>query len=110
MGSVPCNDGNNNYKYDEIGNLTKDNQEEIEEIKWRVDGKIAEIKRGSGSNKQNLVFNYDIVSLSIDYILGAGFVKVTKALIPISRKLIPNTSFKEGATHITTPSLASVRL
>ncbi|HRP60922.1 MAG TPA: hypothetical protein PK833_11670, partial [Vicingus sp.] len=54
------NDGiTNNYKYDEIGNLTKDNQEEIEEIKWRVDGKIAEIKRGSGSNKQNLVFNYD---------------------------------------------------
>ena len=54
------NDGiTNNYKYDEIGNLTKDTQEEIEEIKWRVDGKIAEIKRGSGSNKQNLVFNYD---------------------------------------------------
>jgi len=54
------NDGNNNYQYDEIGNLTKDTQEEIEEIKWRVDGKIAEIKRGSGSNKQNLVFNYDV--------------------------------------------------
>ncbi len=55
------NDGiTNNYQYDEIGNLIKDNQEEIEEIKWRVDGKIAEIKRGSGSNKQNLVFNYDV--------------------------------------------------
>lgn len=55
------NDGiTNNYQYDEIGNLIKDTQEEIEEIKWRVDGKIAEIKRGTGSNKQNLVFNYDV--------------------------------------------------
>src|SRR5690606_4019351 len=31
-----------------------------EEIKWRVDGKIAQIKRGTGSNKQNLAFNYDV--------------------------------------------------
>jgi RHS repeat-associated protein len=53
------NNGSNNYKYDEIGNLIQDSQEGIEEIKWRVDGKIQEIKRVNGSDKQNIKFDYD---------------------------------------------------
>ncbi len=47
-----------NYDYDAIGNLIKDNQEEIAEIKWTVYGKISEIIRGSTSTKPDLAFEY----------------------------------------------------
>jgi len=50
---------NNNYSYDEIGNLTKDNYEEISSIKWTVYGKIKEILRPLNSGKKNLRFDYD---------------------------------------------------
>ncbi|MBI1267510.1 MAG: hypothetical protein GC193_08785 [Cryomorphaceae bacterium] len=36
-----------------------DVSEEIEEIVWRVDSKIAEVRRTSGSTKKNLRFDYD---------------------------------------------------
>ncbi len=51
--------GVNNYKYDEIGNLIYDSIEQIEEIKWNVQGKISEIVRKSGSVKPDLIFGYD---------------------------------------------------
>ncbi|MFT5778178.1 MAG: RHS repeat-associated protein [Crocinitomicaceae bacterium] len=51
--------GANNYVYDEEGRLIKDVQEEIEEIIWRVDGKVSEINRISTSTKQNVSFDYD---------------------------------------------------
>ncbi|MET0391615.1 MAG: choice-of-anchor L domain-containing protein [Chitinophagaceae bacterium] len=51
--------GTKNYSYDEIGNLTKDNQEEIAEIKWNVYGKVSEVIRTEASNKPNLEFRYD---------------------------------------------------
>ena len=50
---------NNNYQYDEIGNLIEDKQEEIDEISWTVYGKVKEVKRASGSNKPDLEFHYD---------------------------------------------------
>lgn len=50
---------NNNYVYDGIGNLIKDNQKEIAEIKWTVYGKIKEVTRTLGSSKKNLKFDYD---------------------------------------------------
>jgi hypothetical protein len=50
---------NNNYRYTELGELLSDNQEEIEEIIWRVDGKIKEIRRTESSTKKNLKFDYD---------------------------------------------------
>lgn len=54
------NDGvTNNYKYDEIGNLIKDNQEEILKIEWTVYGKIKKIIRTSASVKPDLEFKYD---------------------------------------------------
>ncbi len=56
------NDGSNNYKYDQIGQLQQDAQEEIAEIKWRVDGKVAEIIRESGSTRKNLKFDYDAMA------------------------------------------------
>src|SRR5690554_4461220 len=50
---------NNNYSYDELGQLIKDQQENIAEIKWRNDGKIAQITRGSGGNEKSLIFGYN---------------------------------------------------
>jgi photosystem II stability/assembly factor-like uncharacterized protein len=50
---------NNNYSYDEEGRLTKDVQEEISKIVWRVDGKVKEIQRGSDTSKRYIRFDYD---------------------------------------------------
>jgi len=51
----------NNYTYDAIGNLTKDNAEDIQEIVWRVDGKVERVIRKTGSNitTPDLLFKYD---------------------------------------------------
>lgn len=48
----------NNYVYDEIGNLVKDNQENIKSIEWTVYGKVKKVIR------------YD--SLEIGYVPGQG--------------------------------------
>ncbi|TNF48838.1 MAG: hypothetical protein EP305_04505 [Bacteroidetes bacterium] len=48
-----------NYSYDEEGRLVNDIQEGISEIIWRVDGKVKEIRRPSGSGKKNISFDYD---------------------------------------------------
>ena len=53
------NQSANNYLYDGIGNLVKDNAEQIKEIVWRADGKIARIERNAGSLKPDLEFLYD---------------------------------------------------
>ena len=49
----------NNYAYDNEGRLIKDVQEKIAKIIWRVDGKVKEIQRISGSSKRNTKFDYD---------------------------------------------------
>lgn len=50
----------NNFGYDAIGNLVKDEAEDIAHITWRVDGKIENIRRtGSISTNKNLSFDYD---------------------------------------------------
>lgn len=49
----------NNYGYDAIGNLVRDDAEEIEEIKWNVTGKIKSIIRATGSKKADLDYGYD---------------------------------------------------
>jgi RHS repeat-associated protein len=48
-----------NYSYDAIGNLTKDNQEEIAKIEWTVSGKVRRVTRTAASTKPNLEFEYD---------------------------------------------------
>jgi RHS repeat-associated protein len=53
------NPNTHNYKYDKIGNLIADEQEEIAEIKWNVQGKVQEIKRTANSTKSDLLFKYD---------------------------------------------------
>lgn len=51
----------NNYNYDAIGNLVKDEAECIDEIVWTLSGKISEIKydQQQCSTKHNLQFRYD---------------------------------------------------
>ncbi|GAL85765.1 RHS repeat-associated core domain-containing protein [Sporocytophaga myxococcoides] len=53
------NQANNNYDYDEIGNLKSDVQEGIATIEWTVSGKISKVTRSSGSSKSDLEFKYD---------------------------------------------------
>ncbi len=50
---------NNNYRYDQEGRLIYDKQEDIENIEWRVDGKVLKITRPIGSSKKNIIFEYD---------------------------------------------------
>ena len=45
-----------NYAYDEIGNLTKDQQEGITKIDWTVYGKVAKVSKANGSFTE---FRYD---------------------------------------------------
>jgi RHS repeat-associated protein len=49
----------NNYSYDQEGRLIYDKQEDIENIEWRVDGKVLKITRPIGSSKKNIIFEYD---------------------------------------------------
>ena len=48
-----------NYKYDELGQLVYDGQEEIGNIDWRSDGKIRSIVRLGSSPQPDVVFSYD---------------------------------------------------
>ncbi|TNE54018.1 MAG: hypothetical protein EP338_09000 [Bacteroidetes bacterium] len=62
MGTVDRGDQynvSNNYKYDKEGRLIRDNQENIQLIRWRVDGKIKEIIRNVGGTEKILRFQYD---------------------------------------------------
>lgn len=52
------NQANNNYAYDDVGNLTKDEAEEIANIEWNVYGKITRIIRTANSTKPDLAFEY----------------------------------------------------
>lgn len=49
----------NNYAYDEIGNLVKDNAEGIASIDWTMHRKIKSITRTSTSTAKNVVFEYN---------------------------------------------------
>ncbi|HBT93828.1 MAG TPA: hypothetical protein DEB23_06170, partial [Chitinophagaceae bacterium] len=59
----------NNYAYDAIGNLIKDEQEEIQEIKWNISGKVSEIIRKPNSTKPDLEFIYDALGQRISKIV-----------------------------------------
>ncbi len=59
LGSINATTGNldgANYKYDEIGQLIQDTQENISNIDWRVDGKVAKIEKVDGTE---IAFEYD---------------------------------------------------
>ncbi len=48
-----------NFFYDALGQLIQDKQEKIENIVWRVDGKISDIYRVNGTLQKELSFVYD---------------------------------------------------
>lgn len=60
---TPASAGNintsNNYGYDRIGNLKRDNSEQIANIAWTVQGKVKSISRTAGSSKPDLEFFYN---------------------------------------------------
>ncbi|MCU0431734.1 MAG: hypothetical protein MUF42_17375 [Cytophagaceae bacterium] len=58
---MTCKSGDcrNNYAYDEIGNLIRDDKDEIESIEWTLYGKVKRVNRSGTSTKSNLVFYYD---------------------------------------------------
>jgi hypothetical protein len=49
---------NNNYGYDALGNLVRDDREEIELIHWNVAGKVDSIQRPVASSRSPLKFRY----------------------------------------------------
>ena len=49
---------NNNYGYDALGNLVRDDREDIERIHWTVAGKVDSIQRPSASSRSPLKFRY----------------------------------------------------
>jgi len=49
----------NNYGYDEIGQLVKDSSEQIHRIEWSVYNKVRKIIRQANSTKPDLQFDYD---------------------------------------------------
>uniref|UniRef100_UPI0025B8D958 DUF6443 domain-containing protein n=1 Tax=Flavobacterium sp. UBA7682 TaxID=1946560 RepID=UPI0025B8D958 len=51
------NQEDDNYKYDEIGQLIKDESEHISNIEWRVDGKVKSINKHDG--REFINFFYD---------------------------------------------------
>lgn len=65
----PDTDPGLNYNYDKIGNLVKDQHEEIDVIHWTVYGKIKEIIRVSGSTKPDLEYVYDVAGNRIEKIV-----------------------------------------
>ncbi len=56
---------NNNYEYDESGQLTMDVDEGIQEIVWSVTGKVKEIKFTTASGKNDLKFVYDPMDMRV---------------------------------------------
>jgi RHS repeat-associated protein len=61
----------NNYEYDDLGNLIKDDAEDISVIEWTVSGKIKNILHVPTSESSDLNFTYD-----------ANGNRITKTVIP----------------------------
>jgi len=59
----------NNYRYDEIGELIHDSQEQIDSITWTVYGKIKKIIRTDTSSKPDFEFNYDAIGNRISKVV-----------------------------------------
>jgi RHS repeat-associated protein len=81
----------NNYKYDGEGRLIRDLSEGIEQIVWRVDGKVRAIYFTTASNKNNLEFDYDAFGRRIakhEYDQNDLLIKSTYYLLDVSGNLM----------------------
>ena len=72
-----------NFDYDAIGNLIKDESEEIETIHWTVSGKVKSVIRTATSQRPDLVFRYDpmgnrIAKIEIPYNGSTSNIKYTR--------------------------------
>ncbi len=63
------NQGDDNYRYDNIGNLTKDVQGKISDVSWNVYGKIQSITKTEGTT---ISYTYDAAGQRISKKDGAG--------------------------------------
>ncbi|MCC6401606.1 MAG: hypothetical protein IT227_12655 [Flavobacteriales bacterium] len=62
----------NNYRYDELGNLVQDLEEEIAKIDWTVAGKVKAVERTGGSNLPPLEFAYGAGNERTEKSMGTG--------------------------------------
>jgi RHS repeat-associated protein len=78
-----------NYSYDEIGNLTKDNQEGITSINWNVYGKIVSIQRTATVAKpvETIRYTYD-----------AGGNRLSKRISKLGSTAVEYTYYVRDAT------------
>jgi RHS repeat-associated protein len=84
-------ENDNNYKYDEEGRLIQDLAEGIENIVWRVDGKVKKVIFTSVSTKNNLEFEYDAFGRRIAkhvFDQSNNLVKTTYYLLDASGNLM----------------------
>ncbi len=72
------NQADNNYSYDGIGNLVKDNAEGITKIDWTVYGKIRSISKSDGTS---IVYDYDVSGNRIQKQVVAGRNKTITSYI-----------------------------
>ncbi|MBK9275180.1 MAG: hypothetical protein IPM49_11675 [Flavobacteriales bacterium] len=61
-----------NYRYDELGNLIQDLEEEIAGIDWTVAGKVRTVTRPGGSTLQAMEFAYGAGGQRTEKTVGAG--------------------------------------
>ncbi|MEL6635560.1 MAG: RHS repeat-associated core domain-containing protein [Bacteroidota bacterium] len=81
------NQGADNYGYDEIGNLIRDNSEQISQINWTPEGKVSQVKfnaLGHAAGKKNIEYRYDAQGnrlkkslIEVTYIGGGGITTET---------------------------------
>lgn len=49
----------NNFSYDELGQRTKDEKADIEQVEWTASGKVRKVRHTTASGKPDLLFGYD---------------------------------------------------
>jgi RHS repeat-associated protein len=85
LGDIQPGQSAENYKYDGIGNLIEDKQEEIKNIAWQANGKVKSVTRTPLSTKPDLEFKYDA--------LGQRVAKIVKPKNP-NGELLPESEWE----------------
>ncbi|MGB1217676.1 MAG: hypothetical protein ACPG5P_07355, partial [Saprospiraceae bacterium] len=68
----------NNYEYDEIGNLTADESEHIDKIKWNIQGKVTDVifrqDLVDSGEKKNIHYTYDGMGNRLSKSVQGGYI------------------------------------